>query len=507
MSKIAWNDVDWTIVQKRISRQQRRVYKASKAGNKTVVQALQRRIIGSLDAKLLAVRQLTTRNIWCNNAGVETISHNKKIELAYQLKLTGNISSLTKTYIPKFEKRKYYPFNIPNYAKQMLTKFALEPEWEAIFESNSYGSRPGKSCNDAISALFRLLKEKYQYVLRANVQKCFGSIDHNKLLNKLATFTQMENQVKIWLKIGIMGDYSERSNEVFRSIEGTPTYGVIAPLLINIALHGLENYIKDWYINNLCTSTRPNFKLTKQERKLTIGFSRYVDDFVITAPKREDIIQIESEISKWLNDKVGLQLSKVKKRIVNSTEGFEFLGFQIISIKNQEKRIQTIKIHPSRASKVIIVQRIRKSIQKNRSASSYSLIKLLSRQIIGWANYFRYSKCIQDFNKIDYLIFNQIRTWVFRRKSNGLRARTKLKLKYFPEGGTYRFRGKDYKNNWILRGETLIKGKIKENYLPKMIWIQPGQHFKIRGNASPYDDNNLYWDKRRKISDENPNVI
>jgi RNA-directed DNA polymerase len=297
MSKIAWNDVDWTIVQKRISRQQRRVYKASKAGNKTVVQALQRRIIGSLDAKLLAVRQLTTRNIWCNNAGVETISHNKKIELAYQLKLTGNISSLTKTYIPKFEKRKYYPFNIPNYAKQMLTKFALEPEWEAIFESNSYGSRPGKSCNDAISALFRLLKEKYQYVLRANVQKCFGSIDHNKLLNKLATFTQMENQVKIWLKIGIMGDYSERSNEVFRSVEGTPTYGVIAPLLINIALHGLENYIKDWYINNLCTSTRPNFKLTKQERKLTIGFSRYVDDFVITAPKREDIIQIESEIS------------------------------------------------------------------------------------------------------------------------------------------------------------------------------------------------------------------
>ena len=164
MSKIAWNDVDWTIVQKRISRQQRRVYKASKAGNKTVVQALQRRIIGSLDAKLLAVRQLTTRNIGRNNAGVETISHNKKIELAYRLKLTGNISSLTRTYIAKFGKRKYYPFSIPNYAKQMLTKFALEPEWEAIFESNSYGSRPGRSCNDAISALFKLLKEKYQYL-------------------------------------------------------------------------------------------------------------------------------------------------------------------------------------------------------------------------------------------------------------------------------------------------------------------------------------------------------
>ena len=126
MSKIAWNDVDWTIVQKRISRQQRRVYKASKAGNKTVVQALQRRIIGSLDAKLLAVRQLTTRNIWCNNAGVETISHNKKIELAYQLKLTGNISSLTKTYIPKFEKRKYYPKTFSKLCKTNVNKIEVE---------------------------------------------------------------------------------------------------------------------------------------------------------------------------------------------------------------------------------------------------------------------------------------------------------------------------------------------------------------------------------------------
>ena len=113
----------------------------------------------------------------------------------------------------------------------------------------------------------------------------------------------------------------------------------------------------------------------------------------------------------------------------------------------------------------------------------------MSKRIIAWANYFRYSQCIQDFSKIDYLVFNQTRAWVFRRKSNGLRARTKLKLKYFPEGGTYRFRGKDYQNNWTLRGKTLIKGKIKENYLPKMVWIRPGQQFKIRGNASPYNNN------------------
>ena len=298
MSKIAWNNVDWTIVQKRTSRQQRRVYKASKAGNKTVVQALQRRIIGSLDAKLLAVRQVTNRNIGHNNAGVKTISHNKKIELAYRLKLNGNPNSLIRIYIPKPGKRKHHPFDIPDCAKQMLAKLALEPEWEAIFESNSYGFRPGRSYNDAISALFLPLKKKSQYVLLADIQKCFDSIDHNKLLNKLATFVQMENQVKTWLKMGIIRGYSKRPNEVFRSIESTPIDSIISPLLVNIAMHGLENHIKDWYINNWYPTIGANFKLTEQERKWTIGFSRYGDNFVITTPKREDIIQIKSKISK-----------------------------------------------------------------------------------------------------------------------------------------------------------------------------------------------------------------
>ena len=86
MSKIAWNDINWTLVQDRISRQQRRVYKASVEGNRAKVHAIQRRIIVSLDARLLAVRRVTTENKGRNTAGVDklkAISHKKKIELAY----------------------------------------------------------------------------------------------------------------------------------------------------------------------------------------------------------------------------------------------------------------------------------------------------------------------------------------------------------------------------------------------------------------------------------------
>jgi len=502
MSKIAWNDVDWTLVQKRTSRQQKRVYKASKDGNKIVVQALQRRIIGSFDAKLLAVRQVTIENRRFNIPGIndeKTISHNKKIELAYHLKIDGNVSYIKTTYIPKSGKSKCPSLGIlpvEDYAKQMLAKFALEPEWEAIFESNSYGFRPGRSCHDAISTLFLSLRRKSRYILDINIQKCFDKINHNKLLNKLLTFGQMKRQLKTWLKSGILTSYSERADEVFKSMRHTSQSEIISSLLANIALQGLENHIKDWYTNEWYPMIEGSFQITKRDPESTIGFSKYADDFVITAPIYEDTIQTQFETAKWLDNEVGLQLSSAKINVVNSTEGFEFLGFQVVSIKTQDNRMFEVKIHPSKTSKAKIVLRIRKLIQKNKSASSYSLIKRLSGQIIKWANYFCYSECRQDFSKIDYLIFNQVRAWVFRRKSKRLHARTKLKLKYFPESNIYRFRGKDYKNNWILTGKILIESEMKENFLPKLLWVQSRQYVKIKGNASPYEGNHIYWAKR-----------
>jgi RNA-directed DNA polymerase len=503
MSKLAWNNINWTLVQKRLSRQQRRIYKASMEGNKVKVHAIQKRTIASLDAKLVAIRRITTENKGRNTAGVDGVkdlSHKKKIELAYRLKIDGKSKPIRRAYISKPGKSEGRPLDIPTIedrAKQMLAKLALEPEWEAIFESNSYGFRPGRSCHDAIATLFLSLRGKSRYVLDADIKKCFDRIDHEKLLKKLSTFGPMECQIKAWLKADIMVGYLKRPDEVFQSMEGTPQRGVISPLLANIALHGLGNHIKDWYANTWYPVTGRHSKVAKRDRKAVIGFSRYADNFVFTAPERGDIETLQTQVAIWLDNEAGLKLSKAKTRIVNSTEGFEFLGFHIISIKNQSTGEYKIKIHPSRASKSSIIQRIRKLIQENKSASSYSLIHLLASRIIGWANYFCFSECNKDFSKMDFTIFNQIRAWVFRRKSKGLRSRTKLKLKYFPEGKSYRFREKDFKNKWVLTGQTLNKGeKVKENFLPKMVWVGSSQHVKIKGNASPYDGNHLYWAQR-----------
>jgi RNA-directed DNA polymerase len=464
MSKLTWNNINWTLVQDRISRHQRRVYKASREGNKAKVHAIQRRIIASLDAKLLAVRKVTTETKIS-----KAISHENKIKLAYQIRIDGKPRPIPKP--GKGEICLLAIATIEERANQMLAKLALEPEWEALFEPNSYGFRPGRSSHDAIARVFFSLRRKSQYVLSADITKCFDRIDHEKLILKLSTFDRMKNQIKTWLKADIM------------------LSGVLSSFLSNIVLHGLGDYIKEWYAKNWYPTTGRNFNLANRE----IGFSRYSDNFIITAPERKDIEAIEKQVTIWLEKEAGLELSKAKIKIIHSTESFEFLGFQIISIKPQTNEDYKVKIHPSKRSKASIIQGIRKLIQENKSTSSYSLIQILSSRIIGWANYFRHSECIEDFTKLDYTIFNQIRAWVFRRKSKGLKSRTKLKQKYFPDGKKYFFRGKTYQNNWILNGKAGIKDwKREENFLPKMVWVSSTESLKI----NPSDGNHLYWAER-----------
>jgi len=500
MSKLAWKKINWTLVQKRLSRQQRRVYKASIGGKRQIVHALQHRIIGSLDAKFLSVRQVTIKNQRRSTFsiyGVKAFSYKKKIELAYGLKLDGKSKYIRRIYIPRIGKikKRFLPLSISTIedrAKQMLVKLALEPEWEAIFEHNSYGFRPGRSCHDAIASLFLSLKRRNSFVLDTNIYKCFDKIDHDKFITKLDTFDQIKNQIKAWLKVGIMVSFENESNEVTKVLEETYQGGIISPLLANIALHGLENHIKDNYSSSGCISSKG-----KKDRKRVIGFSRYADNFIIIANNHTDITKIEKLVDIWLIKETGLTLSKRKPRIFNSTSGFEFLGFQIISIRTAQNEEYKIKVRPSKKSKTKIIQCIRKIIQENKSASSYKLITLLSIRIISWAKFFCFGECQKDFSNIDFIIFKQIRAWVFRRKSKGLRSRKKLKENYFPSKNIYIFRGNQYQNNWILTGKTLDKeGKIKKNFLPKMSWVSSAQHIKVKGKASPYDCNYLYWAKR-----------
>ena len=133
---------------------------------------------------------------------------------------------MRRVWIPKSGTSEYRPLGIPvmsDRASQALAKLALEPEWEAKFEPNSYGFRPGRSCHDAIAAIYASINQQDKYVLDADIEKCFDRICHQALVTKLRTFPTLRRSITAWLKAGVMD-----GDELFPTPSGAPQGGVRA---------------------------------------------------------------------------------------------------------------------------------------------------------------------------------------------------------------------------------------------------------------------------------------
>lgn len=504
LDNLSWDQVQWHESYNKVRRIQRRIYKAKQLNQKDKVWWLQKLLLRNPHAKLVAVHSVTTLNKGKRTPGIDgkTITTNsEKLKLAQELNINGKTNFIRRIWIPKPGKTEKRPLGIPTIqdrAKQALAKLALEPEWEAQFEPNSYGFRPGRRPHDAIEAIFLHLRHgKQKWVFDADIRKCFDQINHDALIDKLETFPLMERQIRAWLEAGILDEYSQIPKTSIPT-QGTPQGGVISPLLSNIALHGLENHLKNFVLSQ----PKPHLGASngKRAKQTAIGVIRYADDFVLIHPNRKILDSCITETKTWLSQ-IGLNVSDEKSKIVLSSNGFQFLGFQFITLKESKTKNQTkTKIYPSRENVKRINVKVRNTIQNNKSASSYVLIAKLRPIILGWGNYYKYCECKTTFNKVDNMIYQQIRAWVFRRATR--QGRMEVKRKYFPEGRTFKFEGREYQANWILQGQTLSpKNTIKTNHLPKLSWIKSTKHIKVQGSQSVYNGDSIYWTLRtRKYS-------
>ncbi|MEO1133224.1 MAG: reverse transcriptase N-terminal domain-containing protein [Cyanobacteria bacterium J06639_1] len=178
-SQVEWKTLNWAKVDWAVFKLQKRIYRASKSGVVKRVRKLQKMLVKSRYARLLAVRRVTQENKGKNTAGVDgvkTVDNKQRIMLARNLEIDGKASPTRRVWIPKPGKQEMRPLSIPTMqerAKQALMKLALEPEWEARFESASFGFRPGRGQHDAIEAIRTVLTAKPKYVLDADIAKCF----------------------------------------------------------------------------------------------------------------------------------------------------------------------------------------------------------------------------------------------------------------------------------------------------------------------------------------------
>ena len=239
-----WKDINWRKLERNIFKLQKRIYQASSRDDVKLVRKLQKLLISSRSARALSVRRVTQDNQGKKTAGVDgvkSLTPKQRLTLMNEIKMDSKVKPTRRVWIPKPGTEEKRPLGIPTMndrALQALVKMALEPEWEARFEPNSYGFRPGRSCHDAVGAIFNSIRSKSKFVLDADISKCFDRINHDVLLKKLNTYPTLRRQIRAWLKVGVMD-----GKNLFPTDEGTPQGGVISPLLANVALHGMEELI------------------------------------------------------------------------------------------------------------------------------------------------------------------------------------------------------------------------------------------------------------------------
>ncbi len=249
----------------------------------------------------------------------------------------------------------------------------MEPEWEAKFEKNSYGFRPGRRPHDAIEAIHSSINKSSKYFLDGDIRKCFDQINHDALLDKLDTFPIMYRQVRAWLKAKI-----SMQDEMIFPQKGTPQGGVLSPLLANIALNGIENLLSDW-VAEIPAFSPKGHRISKPNRRKRLLFVRYADDFVVLHPDKEIVESAKTLIEKFLKT-MSLEIHEGKTRIThtylsvdNQRPGFKFLGFWIrnypVGKTKRGKRGAECKTfirpHPQNISDVL--RKVKEVLRQNRN--------------------------------------------------------------------------------------------------------------------------------------------
>jgi len=475
----AWDQADWRGHEQRVRRLRGRIFKAVKDGDLATARNLQKLLLRSWSNTLISVRQVTQRNTGRRTAGVDgqvALTSQARAEVAVQVHATRGSwrpRAVRRVYVPKAsDKTKMRPLGIPVIADrchQARVRNALEPEWEARFESRSYGFRPGRGCHDAIGSLFQTLcgKSRRVWILDADLAGAFDNINHDHLLEAIGDFPA-RRMVAGWLKAGI----SETGKGFSPTEAGTPQGGVISPLLLNIALHGLEE------------AAGVRYHLTGSHAgevaSASPALTRYADDLVACCHTRQQAEQVKARLAAWLAPR-GLAFSEAKTRIVRlDEEGFEFLGFHLRRYPNGK-----LLIKPG----VPAIKRFRKRLAREfralRGANVAAVLAKITPIVRGWVAYYRTVVSSRVFAALTDYLWKLTYKWACWSHRN--KPKRWIIQRYF--GRFNKFRN----DRWV------FGDRDTGAYLPKPAWTDITRHTLVKGGASP-DDPDLagYWAQRRR---------
>lgn len=357
----SWNRLPWKKFRKNLFRLQKRIYKAVCVGDYRKARSLQKLILKSTSARLLAVRQVSQLNAGKRTPGIDKVAKltfEQRFELSEKLLHHGSNwkhRGLREIPIPKKD-GKMRILKVPTMADrawQCLAKYALEAAHEATFHERSYGFRPGRSAHDAQKFLFNNLRSMSngidKQVIELDIEKCFDRISHTTIMNELIAPTRLKIGIFRCLKAGIHPEFPE---------QGTPQGGVVSPLLANIALNGIEDIHQS---------------------------VRYADDMVIILKPEDKAQLILDRISNFLAER-GMKVSEKKTKLTATTNGFDFLGWNF-KVQPNGKFRSTPSVDNFKAFR----QKV-KTIVNNSKYGAKVKAEKLAPIVRGWRNYHCYCK-------------------------------------------------------------------------------------------------------------------
>jgi RNA-directed DNA polymerase len=296
---------------------------------------------------------------------------------------------------------------------QAALKLVLEPIFEADFEPCSYGFRPRRRAHDAIAEIHHYGSHRYHWVLEADIEACFDTIDHTALMGRVrrrVSDKRVLNLVKAFLKAGLLTELGHEEE----TRAGTPQGGILSPLLANIALSALDEHFMTQWRQTMNTQSRREVR--RRKGLGTWRLIRYADDFVIIVHGTRDIADSLRDQVAAVIAPLGLRLSEAKTQVVHLDEGFDFLGHHIQRRRKRGSHKQFVYTTPSRKAVKTITTRV-KVLTADRTVNQdlATLLRRLNATLRGWANYFRYASAKRRFSEIDYYVWSKVVRWLRRK--------------------------------------------------------------------------------------------
>src|SRR5258705_8029555 len=257
---------------------------------------------------------------------------------------------------------------------------------------------------------------KRVWALDGDLAAAFDRIDHDHLLGRLGLFPA-RGLVAAWLKAGVIDRGRFTPTE-----RGSPQGGVISPVLMNVALHGMEQAAGVRYIR-----TGANAGTARAGSPVVV---RYADDLVALCHSQEQAEQVRARLAEWLAPR-GLAFNEDKTRIVHLNDGFDFLGFNIRRYQNRK-----LLIKPSKAAIRRVRERLASETRALRGSNAAAVIAALNPVIRGWAAYYRGAVSSRVFSSLDDYMWKLTWKWATWRHNN--KPKRWIVGRYFGKFNTFR---------------------------------------------------------------------